>query len=165
MNKKIETDRLIPMTCTYSDLQPMFYINQDPKVMEYFPVIQDLETSKNFISKMNNHFDKHDYSLYECVRKDGNKFIGFIVLLIADFESHFTPTTEIGLRLSSKHWKQSFDTEGAKAVLDYAFRELTIPEIISFTAVGNDKSVLCWAGSLEDNLYLRYCKKYIGFIN
>jgi len=141
MNKIIETDRLILRTWTDSDLQPMFAINQDPKVMEYFPGLQDLETTKNFIAKVNNHFEKHGYSLYACVRKDSNEFIGFIGLLIADFEAHFTPATEIGWRLSSKHWGQGFATEGAKAVLDYAFRELKIPEIVSFTAEGNAKSI------------------------
>ena len=43
--------------------------------------------------------------------------------------------------LASKHWGQGFATEGAKAVLDYAFRKLKIPEIVSFTAAGNAKSI------------------------
>lgn len=137
----IETDRLILRTWLDNDLQPMLAINQDPKVMEYFPSLQDLEMTKNFIDKVNAHFEKHSYSLYATVRKDTGEFIGFIGLLIADFDAHFTPATEIGWRLSSKHWGQGFATEGAKAVLDYAFRELKIPEIVSFTAEGNAKSV------------------------
>jgi len=141
MNKILETDRLILRTWADSDLQPMHEINQDPKVMEYFPGLQDLKATKNFISKVNNHFDKHGYSLYACLRKDSNQFIGFIGLLIADFEAHFTPATEIGWRLSSKHWGQGFATEGAKAVLDYAFKELKVPEIVSFTAKDNSKSM------------------------
>ena len=141
MKKTIETDRLMLRTWLDSDLDPMFEINQDPKVMEYFPGLQDLETTKNFITKVNNHFNKYGYSLYACERKDTNEFIGFIGLLIADFKAHFTPAIEIGWRLSSKHWGQGFATEGAKAVLDYLFRELKIPEIVSFTAKGNAKSI------------------------
>ena len=45
MNKIIETDRLIFRAWTDSDLQPMLAINQDPKVMEYFLGLQDLETT------------------------------------------------------------------------------------------------------------------------
>ena len=141
MSKIIETDRLILRTWRDEDLESMLAINQDPKVMEYFPELQDLDTTKNFIDKVNAHFENHGYSLYAAVRKDTNEFIGFIGLLMADFESHFTPTTEIGWRLSSNHWGQGFATEGAKAVLDYAFRELKIPEIVSFTAAGNAKSI------------------------
>lgn len=138
--KILETERLILRTWN-DDLQPMLAINQDPKVMEYFPSLQDLEMTKNFIDKVNAHFENHGYSLYATVRKDTNEFIGFIGLLIADFKAHFTPATEIGWRLSSKHWGKGFATEGAKAVLDYAFRELKIPEIVSFTAAGNAKSI------------------------
>ena len=97
--------------------------------------------TKNFIDRVNKHFDKHGYSLYATVRKDIDEFIGFIGLLIADFEAPFTPATEIGWRLSSNHWGQGFATEGAKAVLDYAFRGLAIPEIVSCTAFGNLKSI------------------------
>ena len=140
--KILETDRLILRIWNDNDLQPMLAINQDPKVMEYFPDLQDLEMTKNFIDKVNAHFENHGYSLYATVRKDTNEFIGFIGLLIADFESHFTPATEIGWRLSSKHWGKGFATEGAKAVLDYAFKELKIPEIVSFTAAGNAKSTV-----------------------
>jgi len=141
MSKIIETDRLILRTWRDEDLESMFAINQDPKVMEYFPSLQDLDMTKNFIDKVNAHFENHGYSLYATVRKDTNEFIGFIGLLIAEFESHFTPATEIGWRLSSNHWGQGFATEGAKAVLDYAFRELKIPEIVSFTAASNAKSI------------------------
>ena len=139
--KILETDRLILRTWIGEDLESMFSINQDPKVMEYFPSLQDLDMTKNFIDKVNAHFENHGYSLYAAVRKDTNEFIGFIGLLIADFESHFTSATEIGWRLSSNHWGQGFATEGAKAVLDYAFRKLKIPEIVSFTAAGNAKSI------------------------
>ena len=141
MSKIIETDRLILRTWHDDDLQPMLVINQDPKVMEYFPGLQDLEMTKKFIDKVNAHLENHGYSLYATVRKDTNEFIGFIGLLIADFESHFTPATEIGWRLSPHHWGQGFATEGAKAVLDFAFKELKIPEIVSFTAAGNAKSI------------------------
>src|SRR5690606_16732139 len=119
--KILETDRLILRTWLDSDLLPMFEINQDPQVMEYFPGLQDLKTTQNFITQVNNHFDKHGYSLYAAVRKDSNEFIGFIGLLFPDFKAHFTPTTEIGWRLSSKHWGKGYATEGAQAVLDYGF--------------------------------------------
>ncbi len=50
------------------------------------------------------------------------------------------PIVEIAWRLSSKHWGQGYATETAKAVLHYAFIELELPEIISFTVPANTKS-------------------------
>ena len=139
--KILETDRLILRTWVDADLESMFAINQDPKVMEYFPELQDLETTKKLMIRINNHFEKYGYTVYATERKDSGEFIGFIGLFTREFESHFTPATEIGWRLSSNHWGQGFATEGAKAVLDYAFRKLKIPEIVSFTAAGNAKSI------------------------
>ena len=139
--KILETDRLILRTWVDEDLESMLAINQDPKVMEYFPELQDLETTQKLIVSINRHFEKYGYTVYATIRKDSGEFIGFIGLFTPEFESHFTSTTEIGWRLSSNHWGQGFATEGAKAVLDYAFRELKIPEIVSFTAAGNAKSI------------------------
>jgi RimJ/RimL family protein N-acetyltransferase len=135
----------------------MLAINQDPKSMKYFPNFQDLETTKNFIDKVNTHFEKYGYSLYAAVRKDTDEFIGFIGLLIANFESHFTPATEIGWRLSPNHWGQGFATEGAKAVLHYAFRELKIPEIVSFTSAGNAKSICSSLDTAQNDQHHPLC--------
>ena len=71
--KILETDRLILRTWIGEDLESMFSINQDPKVMEYFPSLQDLDMTKNFIDKVNAHFENHGYSLYAAVRKDTNE--------------------------------------------------------------------------------------------
>ena len=66
--------------------------------------------------------------------------MGFIGLFTADFTAHFTPATEIGWRLSSKHWGKGYATEGAKAVLHYAFGQLKLKKIVSFTPIHNIKS-------------------------
>jgi RimJ/RimL family protein N-acetyltransferase len=140
MTTIIETQRLILRTWKHSDLDLMLEINQDPKVMEYFPSLQDLSGTKKLIDKINTHFSECGYSLYAVQTKDTDTFIGFIGLLTANFKASFTPATEIGWRLSSKHWNKGYATEGAKSVLDYAFNSLNIPEIISFTSIENTKS-------------------------
>jgi len=53
----------------------MLAINQDPKVMEYFPGLQDLEMTKNFIDKVNARFEKHGYSLYKVVWTMGSTLL------------------------------------------------------------------------------------------
>lgn len=97
--KILETERLILRTWRDSDLQAMFAINQDPKVMEYFPGLQDREATENMVARINHHFANHGYSLYAVDRKDTHEFIGFIGLLIPNFNAHFTPATEIGWRI------------------------------------------------------------------
>ncbi|CDZ77327.1 Acetyltransferase (GNAT) family protein [Legionella massiliensis] len=63
--------------------------------------------------------------------------IGFLGLMTPSFDAHFTPAVEIGWRLSSKYWNQGYATEGAKAVLHYAFNCLNIERLVSFTVVNN----------------------------
>ena len=47
---------------------------------------------------------------------------------------------EIGWCLSSSHSGKGLATEGAQAVLNYAFGALELPEIVSFTARHHAKS-------------------------
>lgn len=53
--KILETDRLILRTLEMSDLDDMTMINQDSKVMEYFPGLQDKEQTKSFIERVQKH--------------------------------------------------------------------------------------------------------------
>lgn len=139
----IETERLILRTWHEDDLDPMFKINQDPKVMEYFPALVNKEETHNFIDRIFKHQDARGYALYAVELKSTHEMIGFIGLLHrtkAELDVPFNPSNEIGWRLSSKHWGKGLATEGAKAVLDYAFCVLDLPEIVSFTVVNNNKS-------------------------
>ena len=44
--KTLETDRLILRTWVAEDIESILAINQDPKVMEYLPSLQDLDMTK-----------------------------------------------------------------------------------------------------------------------
>lgn len=139
----LETKRLILRSWHEDDLEPMLKINQDPKVMEYFPAVVNKEETLSFIDRIFKHQDAYAYSLYAVELKSTHEMIGFIGLLHrtkAELDVPFNPSTEIGWRLSSKHWGKGLATEGAGAVLDYAFYVLDLPEIVSFTVVGNKKS-------------------------
>jgi len=138
--KIIETERLILRTWLDCDLEPMSKINQDPRVMEYFPGLYDFQHTKKFIEREKEAFAKLGYTLYAVELKESGEFIGFVGLSLAEFDAHFTPATEIGWRLASAHWGKGYATEAAKAVLHYAFTELKLDEVVSFTTVNNTKS-------------------------
>lgn len=138
--KIIETKRLILRTWETFDLESMTLINQDPLVMEYFPALQDQHDTQIFIHRVNQHFKTHGYTLYAVQTKLNVTCIGFIGLLNTHFDAHFTPSIEIGWRLSSKHWGKGYATEGALAVLHHSFINLELDEIVSFTVVKNIRS-------------------------
>jgi RimJ/RimL family protein N-acetyltransferase len=137
----IETERLILRTWEDKDIEPMAAIDQDPKVCEYLPGIGNRAATEAGIQRIIKHYAEHGFSLYAVELKTTHEFIGFLGLMIPSFEAHFTPAVEIGWRLASHHWGHGFATEGAKAVLKYAFNQLKLKEIVSFTVPANIRSI------------------------
>lgn len=141
----LSTERLILRTWKPSDTLLMTAISSDPMVMEYFPATQDFTATQALINHINQHYEKFGYAAYAVEIKDTHEFIGFVGLNhptfeIPNFQLKGLPIVEIAWRLSSKHWGQGYATEAAKAVLHYAFIELNLLEIISFTVPANAKS-------------------------
>jgi RimJ/RimL family protein N-acetyltransferase len=69
-------------------------------------------------------------------------------------ELPFSPCVEVGWRLSSSTWGKGYATEAAKATLRFGFKVLRLPEIVSFTTVGNFRSraVMERLGMVKDTL-------------
>lgn len=137
----LETKRLFLRTFQEKDVESLIAINQDPKVMQFFPAIPTREETIAFIDRIISHQEENNFSLYATEIKNTGEMIGFVGLFTATFQAHFTPAIEIGWRLSSKHWNQGYATEAAKAVLNYAFRQLDLVEVVSFTSALNKPSI------------------------
>lgn len=141
MTTVIETERLILRTWKKEDADPYFQINQDPKVIEFLRGALTMEQVNDFILAVNNHQDRHGYTLWAAELKKTGELIGFIGLNYTDWESHFTPAVEVGWRLGSQYWSKGFATEGAKAALNFGFKQCGIKEIVSFTVPANVRSI------------------------
>ncbi|WP_419419211.1 GNAT family N-acetyltransferase [Legionella sp. D16C41] len=133
----LETQRLLLRTWKDTDLAPLTCINQDPKVCRYLPSLGNCHSTKQLIKRCIEHFNTYGFSLYAVELKETTDMIGFIGLLTPSFVAHFTPAIEIGWRLASTQWHKGYATEGAKAVLQYAFTQLNLKELVSFTAADN----------------------------
>jgi RimJ/RimL family protein N-acetyltransferase len=138
---ELETGRLRLRRWRSSDLQAFAQLNADPRVMEFFPRTLFEEESHTLAARIQQHFVDRGFGLWAVEVPGQTSFAGFIGLSTPRFESHFTPCTEIGWRLAADYWGQGLATEGAKAVLDFAFRELRLEEVVSFTAKCNVRSV------------------------
>ncbi len=122
------------------DIEILSALNADSEVMEFFPSIQTREQSEKFIAQMQNEFGEKGFCYFAVDQLDTNELIGFIGIHEHTFESDFTPCIDIGWRLKRSVWYQGFATEGAKRVLEYAFNELKIEKIVSFTPIINTPS-------------------------
>jgi RimJ/RimL family protein N-acetyltransferase len=136
----IQTERLLLRRWKHEDREPFYRLNSDPRVMEFMPACLTRPESDMLFERINEHFRKHDFGLYAAELRDDESFIGFVGLSVPLFEASFTPCVEIGWRLSAEHWGRGLATEGALAVVKYAFGELRLDEIVSFTVPENVRS-------------------------
>lgn len=141
MTTIIETERLILRTWRKEDAATYFQINQNPKVIEFLRGSLTMEQVKDFILAVNSHGDKHGYTFWATCLKETGELMGFIGLKYTNWESHFTPAVGVGWRLGSQYWGKGFATEGAKASLEYGFKQCGLKEIISFTVPANFRSI------------------------
>lgn len=134
------TDRLRLRQWCKEDYEPFAFLNADPKVMEYFPSLLDRAASDATANLCQSHIDDQGWGFWAVETLDSHEFIGFVGLNTPAYELPFSPCVEIGWRLAYQHWRKGFATEAAKAALRVGFEQLELPEIVSFTAVVNQRS-------------------------
>jgi ribosomal-protein-alanine N-acetyltransferase len=104
------------------------------------PELLTAEESDQAIARIEQHFDRHGFSLYAAELIETKAFIGFIGISIPMFDAPFMPAIEIGWRLAYDYWGRGLATEGARAVVRHAFETLRIPSLVSFTVPANLRS-------------------------
>jgi RimJ/RimL family protein N-acetyltransferase len=136
----LETKRLLLRRWLRGDLRPFARINRDPVVMEHFPAQLSRAESDAMAQRIEEHFKQHRFGLWAAELRGVEEFIGFVGLSVPRFEAEFTPCVEIGWRLAREHWGKGLATEGARAAIWYAFAELKLPSLVSFTVPANVRS-------------------------
>ncbi|MDH3499336.1 MAG: GNAT family N-acetyltransferase [Acidimicrobiia bacterium] len=131
---EIRTARLVLRRWRAEDRAPFASMNADPEVMEFFPMPMTREASDGFADRIEREFDVYGYGLYAVdVQEDFAGFVGLSPLPL-------TSDLEIGWRLARRFWGKGFATEAAIAVLEHAFTNLGISDVVSVTARSNLRS-------------------------
>jgi RimJ/RimL family protein N-acetyltransferase len=124
-----------------ADLEQLASINADPEVMRFFPSVQTLSQTQDFILRMKGEFAETGFCYFAVDVLASKEMIGFIGLHRQTFVSDFTPCIDIGWRLARQAWGLGYAVEGAQRVLDNAFEHLGIPEICAIAPIVNVPSV------------------------
>ncbi|HEX3998383.1 MAG TPA: GNAT family N-acetyltransferase [Pirellulales bacterium] len=136
----IATSRLLLRPWRDSDLPAFAVLNADPRVMEFFPKLLDRSESDRAAAAIRESGASRGFGLWAVEIPNAAPFIGFVGLSMPRFESHFTPCVEIGWRLAFEHWNHGFATEAAQAAVRFAFEQLELDELVSFTVPANRRS-------------------------
>lgn len=155
-----------------ADIENLFEINSDRKVMEFFPNIVTKQQTVEFVERMKNQYANKGFCYFAVEKLENQEFIGFIGLSEQTYKADFTPCIDIGWRIKSSEWNKGFATEGAKKCLNYALNDLKIEKIYSITPKVNIKSELIMTkigmtklyefehSLLTDNERLKICVLY-----
>jgi len=136
----LKTDRLVLRQWTEDDFVPFAQMCRDKDVMEYFPKRQTPHESCEMAKKILSLINARGWGFWAVEIPDQHRFIGFVGLHVPKQTMPFSPCVEIGWRLAKPHWGNGYASEAAKEALKYAFTALHLDEVVSFTALANDRS-------------------------
>jgi RimJ/RimL family protein N-acetyltransferase len=115
-------------------------MHADPRVMEFMPACLDRAASDAMVGRLQATIETQGFGFWAVDVPGVADVIGFVGLNRPSFAADFMPCVEIGWRLAHEHWHQGYATEAAQAALHFGFLDLALPEIVSFTAVINERS-------------------------
>ena len=131
---ELRTRRLLLRRWREADRPTFHQLNSDPAVMATIGPVMSRAESDAFMNRIEQRFSEHAFGLW-CVDLDGES-IGFTGLSVPWFRDG----VEVGWRIRSEFWGHGYAPEAATECLRYAFDDLALDEVISFTAAINDKS-------------------------
>jgi RimJ/RimL family protein N-acetyltransferase len=136
----LDTQRLLLRPWREADLGPFAAINGDPRVTATLAGSLTRAESNALAVRIVDRFRQKGFGQWAVEIPGVAPFIGFIGLAVPSFEAHFTPAIEIGWRLAFEHWGRGYATEGARAVLNFAFTRAGLDDVVSFTSQTNTRS-------------------------
>jgi RimJ/RimL family protein N-acetyltransferase len=139
---QLETPRLILRHWQEDDRAPFAAMNADPVVMHYFEGPFTRKQSDEAFDRYLAAFDRADFSFFATIIRDTGDFAGTIGLQIMrdQVPNLPQPAVEIGWRLARTAQGKGYATEGARTIVDFAFNQLCLSEVVAITALPNQAS-------------------------
>ena len=140
MSTTLSSERLILRPWREDDLDALAQLCADPEVMAHFPATLDRAGSAAMLGKLMAHQAEHGFTFWALQRREDAAFVGFTGLARVGFAAPFVPAVEIGWRLARPYWGQGYALEAARRALQFAFEDLQLDEVVSFTVPANQRS-------------------------
>jgi RimJ/RimL family protein N-acetyltransferase len=138
---ELRTERLLLRRWRASDLEPFAAMNADAAVMEHFPAPLSAEQSDALVKRIERCFEERGYGLWAVEVLDEGVFAGFVGLEpVVDELLPFAPAVELGWRLAQPFWGRGIASETASAAVEFAFEQLALTDLVSYTAAINVRS-------------------------
>lgn len=136
----LQGPRLILRPWREEDLDPLFAINGDADSMRHFPATMTRAESDAWAERMQTHIEAHGWGFWVAEERGGAPFVGVVGLMNIPWSARFTPAVEVGWRIAPGQRRRGLAEEAARMALGFGFATLRLPEIVAFTAPGNEAS-------------------------
>jgi RimJ/RimL family protein N-acetyltransferase len=149
---RLQTERLILRDWRDEDLPALHALCTDPKVMATIGPLHDLGKTQGLLGRLQERSRRDGSTFWAMERRADGRVLGFCgaghgtVPFLAD-------ELEIGWRLASDCWGQSFAREAAEATLGWIAANRPNRPIWAITWAGNTRS-----RGLMERLGMRYCE-------
>ncbi len=136
----LETTRLRLRQPRTSDFESIYALGRNPNVMRYITgKTQNREEAKTDLERRiricEEQADK-GLGFWFAEEKDTGEFVGWFVLNNLDQ----TEEIEIGYRLLEEKWGKGYATEGSERIMEYAFKEIQLQEVVAVAIAANASS-------------------------
>lgn len=123
-----------------ADRAPYAALNADPAVREYFTGLMTRAECDAQIDRFAAHLAQYGFGFWALEIPGVADCAGFVGLKHLGDTDPIGPGVEIGWRLARAAWGQGYATEAARLCVDFAFRQLGLPELLAWTAAANQPS-------------------------
>jgi RimJ/RimL family protein N-acetyltransferase len=139
MDVFLETERLWLRRFTADDVDLLVALDADPAVMRFInggrPTPRS-EIATEILPAWLGYYERYaGYGFWAAIEKATDAFVGWFHLRPPDESSPDAP--ELGYRLRAASWGLGYATEGSRALVDLAFRELGAERVTAETMVVN----------------------------
>jgi len=134
----LETERLYLREFSIDDAQNLFELNTDPEVLEFTgdSPFSNIKESEQFIHAYN-AYQVTGYGRWAVIRKSDKQFLGWCGLKYHPLQKY----TDLGFRFFKTFWNQGFATESSRGVIEYAFTDLGLDNLVARVESENKSSV------------------------
>ena len=134
-----ETSRLKLVEVTDHDINLIYLLTGNEKVMEFFPSVLSYDETLKMVQMILHQYAEYGYCFWKVLLKPDDQFVGIAGLLHQVIDNEIE--TEISYRILEEHWKKGYATEAAKACKEYAETKLGKKRLISLIHPQNDASI------------------------
>lgn len=138
----LETKNLILRKFEHIDLNDLFELTSNKKLCSMSGLVYVKD--KDLVDVVLKHFIKRQY-LFAIVLKETNNVVGMIELMDYNEKSYqgvdvICGAKEIVFILNEKYWGKGIMQEAVDCVLEFAFKTLNIPQVLSGNFIENNQS-------------------------